>query len=481
MKRKTAYNPLLCIAVFQVGILVLALVGVAASAPPEHPSLRVQQGQAIAVTEIPVWGDRELLLRGRVHEVEPAAHRVAVYIRVGGGWWTKPTFAEPATVIEPDGTWTCDITTGGLDHEATRIVAFLISAADSPPLMQGEGEFPTALSQSVLDEVQVVRPYRRRIDFAGLQWHVKTGSAPLGPGPNLFTDSGDAVWADGEGLHLTLAQREEGWQATEVISDRTFGYGTYRIALRAAAEDFDPRVVFGFFTWDDLASQQSYREIDIELSYWGVAGGPNTQFAVQPYTYTLPGHRYQFDARYGAHESIHAFTWAPSRIDFASIAQGTGEPVEQRWSFHGDRVPETGAEQVRLNLWLLNGEPPTDGRDVEVVVTSFSFEPLALATAIAGEREATATAISLENYPNPFNAATALRYSVPTPAHVRLSIYNIMGQRVATLLDEGRPAGEYLVRWSGVNDRGVPLASGAYVASLLVGKNAFVRRMLLLR
>ena len=115
MKRKTAYNPLLRIVVLQVGILVLALVRVAAPAPPEHPSLRVQQGQAIAVTEIPVWGDREPLLRGRVHEVEPAAHRVAVYIHVGGGWWTKPTFAEPATVIEPDGTWTCDITTGGLD------------------------------------------------------------------------------------------------------------------------------------------------------------------------------------------------------------------------------------------------------------------------------------------------------------------------------------------------------------------------------
>ena len=142
MKRKMAYNSLLHIAVFQVGILVLALVGVAVPAPPEHPSLRVQQGQAIAVTEIPVWGDREPLLAGRVHKVEPAAHQVAVYIRVGGGWWTKPTFAEPATVIEPDGTWTCDITTGGLDHEATRIVAFLISAADSPPLMQGEESSP---------------------------------------------------------------------------------------------------------------------------------------------------------------------------------------------------------------------------------------------------------------------------------------------------------------------------------------------------
>ena len=479
MKHKTAYNPLLRIAVLQVGILVLALVRVAAPAPPAHPSLRVQQGQAIAVTEIPVWGDGESLLGGRVHEVEPAVHRVAVYIHVGGGWWTKPTFAEPATVIAPDGTWTCDIATGGLDHEATRIVAFLISAAAAPPLMQGEGEFPAALSQSVLDEVQVVRTYRRRIEFAGLQWHVKTGSAPLGPGPNRFTDAGDAVWVDEEGLHLTLAQREAGWQATEVLSDKTFGYGTYRIALRAAAEDFDPGVVFGFFTWDDLASQQSYREFDIELSYWGVAGGPNAQFAVQPYT--LPGHRYQFDARYGDRESIHTFTWAPGRIDFASIARGTGEPVEQRWSFHGDRVPKTGAEQVRMNLWLLNGEAPADGRDVEVVVTSFSFEPLTLATAIADERDATPTAISLENFPNPFNAATVLRYSVPTPAPVRLSIYNMAGQHVATLLDESRPTGEHLVRWSGVNDSGAPLASGAYVARLWVGENAFFRRMLLLR
>ncbi len=61
------------------------------------------------------------------------AHAVAVYIFVGG-WWTKPTFAAPLSAIGPDGTWTCDITTGGADIYATQLAAYVVPVGYAPPL-----------------------------------------------------------------------------------------------------------------------------------------------------------------------------------------------------------------------------------------------------------------------------------------------------------------------------------------------------------
>ena len=47
-----------------------------------------------------------------------------------------------------------------------------------------------------------------------------------------------------------------------------------------------------------------------------------------------------------------------------------------RWDYEGPEVPPAGREQARINLWLFRGAPPSDGREVEVLVTGFEFRPL---------------------------------------------------------------------------------------------------------
>ena len=79
----------------------------------------------IAFTDVPPIGSFDNL-RGQVWHVEPDLNGVAVYIKVNGGWWIKPYFNEPVTRINCDGTWNCDITTGGIDSQATEVAAFLI-------------------------------------------------------------------------------------------------------------------------------------------------------------------------------------------------------------------------------------------------------------------------------------------------------------------------------------------------------------------
>jgi exo-beta-1,3-glucanase (GH17 family) len=85
-------------------------------------------------------------LKGRVLHVWPDEYRVAVYIYVYGGWWTKPYWNRPLTTIECDGSWVCDITTGGIDQKATKIIAYLVPAGYNPPLAYG-GSLPKELEE----------------------------------------------------------------------------------------------------------------------------------------------------------------------------------------------------------------------------------------------------------------------------------------------------------------------------------------------
>ena len=67
-----------------------------------------------------------------------------------------------------------------------------------------------------------------------------------------------------------------------------------------------------------------------------------------------------------------------------------------------------------------------------------------------------------QNYPNPFNAGTILEFSLATPQSVRLDVYNALGQRVVTLIDQFMTSGIHRVSWNGVDDNSVPVASGVY-------------------
>jgi hypothetical protein len=68
-----------------------------------------------------------------------------------------------------------------------------------------------------------------------------------------------------------------------------------------------------------------------------------------------------------------------------------------------------------------------------------------------------------QNYPNPFNPLTTIRYELPKASHVTLVVYNILGQKVRTLVNHTEMAGKKTVRWDGTNDYGVQVATGIYI------------------
>jgi len=86
-----------------------------------------------------------------------------------------------------------------------------------------------------------------------------------------------------------------------------------------------------------------------------------------------------------------------------------------------------------------------------------------------------------QNFPNPFNPSTSIRFQVPDPASVTLEILDLRGRRVRELLEGPLAAGYHTVPWDGTDDAGVAVASGVYLYRLRVGAEERVRRMLLVR
>ena len=106
-----------------------------------------------------------------------------------------------------------------------------------------------------------------------------------------------------------------------------------------------------------------------------------------------------------------------------------------------------------------------------------------MVTAVTDESAAFALprSLTLRNYPNPFNASTVLTFTLLEGEQMRLEIYNSLGQQVALLVDDYRPAGSHKVVWDGRDLRGLGVSSGVYFAKLTIDGRQTARKLLLLR
>ena len=325
----------------------------------------------IHAPEYPNLGNEDL--NGNVTGVATSDHRVAVYIRVGDLWWIKPYFASPLTTIDPDGAWTCDITTGENDCYATAVAAYLLPAGVEPPIC-GPCYEPPDISEAVASvQKEILKP--RTISFAGYEWMVKRADCPVGPGPNHFSDRGEDIWVDEEGLHLTISEHAGRWYCTEAILNASLGYGTYTFQTHGRVDIIDPMMVLGLFTWDGKAIEQNHREVDIEFARWGDADEyTNCQYVVQPCS-QCPGcddrcTRFRVDLTDEESDLTHSLIWSPGTVEFSTYY---GSAMVHKWTHTGEYVPEPGNENIRFNFWLLNGDAPESSRGDEVVITDFTW------------------------------------------------------------------------------------------------------------
>lgn len=86
-----------------------------------------------------------------------------------------------------------------------------------------------------------------------------------------------------------------------------------------------------------------------------------------------------------------------------------------------------------------------------------------------------------QNYPNPFNAATTIVFALPRSGHIKISIFNILGERVKTLVNDNYFAGQHKVIWDGVDERNKPVATGIYFYQIIFDEITITKNMLLLK
>lgn len=168
-------------------------------------------------------------------------------------------------------------------------------------------------------------------------------------------------------------------------------------------------------------------------------------------------------------------------------ANAGGSAVKISWFF-----PQgvTGVLQDLFGGVVVNQAMSNNG---SYTVTNLAVDKLKLTitynnvTTTVGDAAAStpATFALLQNYPNPFSAVgslgTIIQFDLPQAAKVHLEIYNLTGEKVATLINGPQPAGRQSVRWNGWDDFGKAVAGGVYFYRLNTGAQLQTRRMVLLR
>ncbi len=86
-----------------------------------------------------------------------------------------------------------------------------------------------------------------------------------------------------------------------------------------------------------------------------------------------------------------------------------------------------------------------------------------------------------QNYPNPFNPTTEIAFDVPSRSHVTLNVYNVLGQQVATLVDQELARGSYTADWDGTSTSGTAAASGVYFYRLEADQYIDTKKMVLMK
>jgi serine protease AprX len=145
------------------------------------------------------------------------------------------------------------------------------------------------------------------------------------------------------------------------------------------------------------------------------------------------------------------------------------------------------AEMIKINNQLITGDNPYTYVDTSVTPGTVYvyhleavFDSGSKVVSIADLDLNLPTSFSLaQNYPNPFSSATTISFDLPTASRVELSIFDLSGRKVTTLVDSQMEGGTHKLEWNGVNSNGEKLPSGLYICRLSAGSYQSAMKMIL--
>ncbi|NOY88141.1 MAG: T9SS type A sorting domain-containing protein [FCB group bacterium] len=151
---------------------------------------------------------------------------------------------------------------------------------------------------------------------------------------------------------------------------------------------------------------------------------------------------------------------------------------------HGKTICIDSSYYPPAGEWLWGADPPNNGISPNWYATPQCYtiiNPNELAVTEIGGGNLPAEFSLQQNYPNPFNPTTQINFDLPTKSKVSILIYNVLGQKIKTLVDEQLEAGKYVEEWDGTNDAGVKVSSGIYFYKMQADNFVQTKKMMLLK
>ncbi|KPL04607.1 MAG: hypothetical protein AMJ90_00090 [candidate division Zixibacteria bacterium SM23_73_2] len=159
-------------------------------------------------------------------------------------------------------------------------------------------------------------------------------------------------------------------------------------------------------------------------------------------------------------------------LDEEYIPSGEGALVRLKFS---------GEDSLEFESTTIHHQEGISIVDSDAEELEFDFDPVYVSVEEEKNPDLPTRFILFQNHPNPFNPYTDIQYALPENYHVNLSVYNILGQKVKTLVDTKKQAGFHSVLWDGKDHRGEDVATGIYFYKIKTEEFSQTKKMLLLR
>ncbi|HWR82695.1 MAG TPA: FlgD immunoglobulin-like domain containing protein [Candidatus Deferrimicrobium sp.] len=410
-------------------------------------------------------------------------------------------------------------------HILARPISLVLSCAD-----EGLGLFTIIAKigdviHSAQDSYQACEPFlkelwRRLLSiFAGVSWDPNDKAGPTGFGDSSFVAVSRAcqyvVYFENDSAATAAA---EDVIITDTL-DRELDWSTFSFASTShssTSQSFDP--VTGVIRW-------IYEDINLPPNVTPPEGEGYVSYSVKPLDGLSTGTRienlawitFDFQTWAAPMDSIPIFNTIDANVPTSHVvpfADSIGTPsTEVSWT-----GSDPGAGIGTYQVYMADSVDGSPGYDFELWKTTddtsatldfvedghiYSFYSVAIDH--VGHREQKSDTVEAQirivptdvtegpddllpkrfalsqNYPNPFNATTVIRYDLPKKAKVELTVYNILGQEVTTLVEKEQPPGSYEITWGGANEQGETVATGIYLYRIKAEEFVQSKKMLLLK
>jgi hypothetical protein len=341
----------------------VALVACQSDKPQETPS--------ITFNKIPpaAQGGRERVdtISGSVSGARPG-QQIVIYAH-SGQWWVQPWPDHPFIPLKADSTWSTE-THLGFEYAA------LLVEPDYHPLPTTDVAPTQGGSVALVRIVQGVGTPQLAptgsLKFSGYDWGVRMIPSDKGGTNNLYDP--ENAWTDPSGaLHMQIKKKLGSWSCAEIFLDRSLGYGMYSVTVRDTSH-LEPAAAFSMFTFDESASEQHFREMDVEVHGRGDAANKNNaQYAIQPFY--SPGNLFPFAAPSGT--LTYVLRWEPGHATFKTLRGRSSGAGAQLVSEHEltSGIPVSGKAILRLIFFVVASDKNPMQKPSEVVVEKFEYLP----------------------------------------------------------------------------------------------------------